>query len=505
MKAAVIVVLLLLLLIPLNMIRQLVREREGRANETAQEIISGAGGELDLIGPILILPYDLMEREYREDRWITVRNPGGAVFLVPDTESVSVRLETEYRSRGIYQVPVYAAQLSIEGSFPAVDADYFPDGAVILEDEFRLFTGIDDMRGIQAVSSVSLGNRTVEFEPDSGTASLGGGISVALDEFDMYADSTSFSWTMDVNGGGRISVTPLGRDSLLDIAGDWPSPSFGGAVLPRTRDLDDAGFTASWTIPEVSRPIGTHWSSAYDVQPDLRIHALEVKLMEPVGTYTRSLRSVKYGILFLLIPFVVFFLFEAFGRAKIHPVQYLLAGCADVLFYLLLLAVSEHLGFDPAYLIAALSATILLSLYSVQIVGRTGGAAIMPVVLGAAYLWLWVTLQSEDYALLIGAIGLFALVALVMLVTRKVNWYAARGSGDDDELGTEGQEGQSGQFEMLSPEGNPDNGDSEKEARKDMPHGQLPAEKQDPDDVPDSSTGPEVSDYYFPAEGPEDK
>ncbi len=255
----------------------------------------------------------------------------------------------------------------------------------------------------------------------------------------------------------------------------------------------------------MSRPIGSHWDSASEYQPELLSHSLIVELMEPVSTYAMSLRSVKYGALFLLIPFVVFFLFEAFGRARIHPVQYLLAGCTDILFYLLLLAVSEHLGFNTAYMIAALAATVLLSLYALQITGKRAGAAAMPTVLGTAYLWLWITLQSEDYALLIGAIGLFVLVALVMLVTRKVNWYATEASGNDGELGSEGQEGKPGKFEMLSAKRDPNDRNSEKESQNDMGDHQLPAEKDDPDNVSNRSSGSETSDGNLPAEGPEDE
>lgn len=502
MKAALIIVLLLLLLIPLGMIGDLVWERESRSDSAAAEIIGSAGGHLDIIGPVVILPYDVVERVYREGNWIREQKPGGEVFAAPEEVGIRIDLKTEYRVRGIYRVPVYEARLDIDGVIPALDSDFLPEGAILRSEGIRIFTGFGDMRGIKAISSLTLGDRQFEFRPESAGENLGGGIAVYPAGVDLYSAPIEFSWDMELSGGGRVTATPLGRDSRLEISGDWPSPSFGGAVLPRDRQVSEKGFSAVWVIPEVSRPIGSHWKSGDAPLYSLRSHALEVRLMEPVGTYTRARRSVKYGALFLLLPFVVFFLFEAFGKARIHPVQYLLAGAADVLFYMLLLAVSEHLGFDFAYLIAAAASTVLLSLYSLQFTGRSPRGLVMPLVLGGAYLWLWVTLQSEDYALLIGAVGLFALVALVMTVTGKVNWYRTSGDGN---LGAEGQEGQPGQFEVLPSEGNADDGDGEKASQKDMPDSQLPSEQDDPDDIADGPGGSEVADHHIPAEGPQDE
>jgi inner membrane protein len=173
---------------------------------------------------------------------------------------------------------------------------------------------------------------------------------------------------------------------------------------------------------------------------------------------------VKYGTLFLLIPFVVFFLFETLGRMKVHPVQYLLAGVADILFYLLLLALSEHIGFSLSYLSASLAVTLLISFYTRSITGGRASSLAMPVVLAGAYIWLWVTLQSEDYALLIGSVGLFFIVALVMILTRKVDWYGSEAPDSPlvrPDAGSEGNQGKPGELDVLPAEGNSDNSDGE--------------------------------------------
>ncbi len=504
MKAGTIIILLLLLLIPLGMIKSQIRERSGRSDSVTREIISGAGGKMDFLGPIIVFPYDIIERSYSQGEWIQERKSGGEVFIVPDSLDVRVELRSAYRSRGIYRVPVYDAVVSVEGVFPEVDENLLPDGAIPLEDEIRIFAGFADMRGIKSISSLRLDGKELDFHPDGGSVSLGGGISVHPGGLSLLKAPSPFSWNMELSGGGSVSVTPLGRDSRLAVSGDWPSPSFSGAVLPTERNLDDLGFSASWSIPEVSRPIAGHWDSAKGDVQDLRTHALTVTLMEPVGTYSLVRRSVQYGVLFLLLPFIVFFLFETFGKTRIHPVQYLLAGAADVLFYLLLLAISEHLGFNAAYLIAAFSATALLSLYSLQITGRSLRGLAMPSVLAAAYIWLRITLQSEDYALLIGAVGLFVLVAMVMFITRKVEWYGRETSGSG-ELGAEGKQGQPGQLEVLLSERDSDDGDEEDNTHQDMAHSQFPSEKDNPDNIADGAAGAEVADDDVPAERPEDE
>jgi len=473
-KAITVVILLLLLLIPLALIGSLVDERDMRAQEAAMNIVDGAGGSLRLTGPILVLPYEREVLREVDGEWrrSLVR---GDVSVLPEQIAVDGHLDVEYRFRGIYRVPVYTARITAEGQFRRPGPEVYPEGAVPLPSENRLVVGIADMRGIREVSPLLWNNGERAFGPDAGHPSLGRGIGASVSLPPETGALLPFSWTMEVDGGGSVSVAPLGRDSTLHLSGDWASPSFGGAVLPDERELSDEGFQARWRIPEVSRPIRPVWNSDDGGETDLSIHALRVELLEPVGPYVRTERSVKYGALFLLIPFVVFFLFETLGGLRVHPVQYLLAGAADVVFYLLLLAISEHLSFDVAYLIAAAAVTALISLYAWSVTRGRRSALAMPVVLGGAYLWLWVTLQSEDYALLIGSVGLFVLVAAVMLLTRNVDWYG--GSGVHADRGPEGQQGQPGELDVLPAEGNADDGDGEDDGGQNVGQGQLPTEE----------------------------
>jgi inner membrane protein len=470
LKALTITVLLLILLIPLGMIRSLVGEREMRARGVADEIIQGAGGVLDIVGPLLVLPYEKDSTEKRDGEWVPVVQRG-ELSVLPESVDVRVTLDVDFRHRGIYKVPVYSSTILVEGVFLIPSAEAYPQNVRTRPEENRMILSIADMRGIREVSPLNWGGRMLDFGPGSGSTSLSSGIDVELGRLPVPGTQVPFTWSMEIGGGGSVSFAPLGRDAELSISGNWPSPSFQGASLPDDRTLDDEGFSAKWRIPEVSRPIRPMWDTSSQMDFNLTAHTLTVVLLEPIGTYARTERSVKYGALFLLIPFVVFFLFETLGGIRIHPVQYLLAGAADAVFYLLLLAVSEQIAFDWAYLTAAAAVTLLISLYSWSVSGGRAASLSMPVVLTGAYVWLWVTLQSEDYALLIGSVGLFVIVAAVMLLTRKVDWYRASSVPDNTDNGAEGQKGEPGQLDVLGGKRNADDGDGEQQGGEEVPEG----------------------------------
>lgn len=433
LKVLIIIAMLLLFLIPLSMTRSLVGERQSLARQAAEDIIDGAGGSLSFVGPLFVVPFEIPPSNPRGTR----RVRKGSLAVLPDSLTVAGHAAAEYRSKGIYRVPVYHTGLAVAGRFSIPPREAFPQGAEVDIAGIRLAAGIADMRGIRKIDTLKWGARQYAFGSDTGAFPEGSGIAAGPLEAN-WNETVDFSWSMEIGGGGTLSAAPLGRDSELLLSGDWGAPSFGGERLPDEREWNENGFQARWRIPEVSRPILPYWNpeenpvkfhrSQVNTQQNnheyLEDYTLDAELLEPLGTYARTERSVKYGALILIIPFVVFFLFEVIGRVRVHPVQYLLAGAADIVFYLLLLALSEHWQFDAAYLAAAAAVTLLLSLYAAEVTPSRRSALAMPGVMAAAYLWLWVSLQSEDYALLIGAVGLFLIIAAVMFVTRKVNWYS---------------------------------------------------------------------------------
>jgi len=435
-KVLVMVGIILLLLIPLSMLSDLVRNRKTLKTEAAERIIEEVGGELILVGPILALPYEHEQIELLDGKEISLMRRG-EIHLIPESFTLRGRLEVEYRSVGIYRAPVFKALIDGSGRVPIPGSDLYPAEAVPVPEGNRFVVGITHMEGIREISNLRWGTRQVDFLPDSGNVSVGHGVSATVGEIAASDgadnEAVDFSFDMEISGGSRESFVPLGRKVALELSGDWPSPSFLGGLLPHEMELDDEGFYANWRIPEVSRPIPPYWDSSKVEKIDPAVHGLGVVLLEPVSGYKKIERLIKYGLLFLLIPFAVFFLFEVLARLRVHPMQYLMVGAADVVFYLLLLAISEHLGFGVAYLIATVVVVALISIYTCSIVGYTGRgddrprfpalALTMPATLGVSYLWLWFTLRSEDYALLFGSIGVFAILGSVMLITRKIKWY----------------------------------------------------------------------------------
>ncbi len=448
-KMGLLLLLLILMLIPVSYIDSMGGERENRANRATMDIIDGVGGEFEMIGPVLVIPYKATKEESylsEDDGWKLKKiESSGEFYSLPETVKLEGRVEVEERQRGIYSTPIYRAVITVKGHFIIPDNSIFPEESRMKLNKSRLIVAIPDVRGVRELSELQWGESRHPFSPDSSTSTAGSGIAAGHLGLGIPGQSISFSWNMVIDGGGSIAITPLGRDSTLSLSGDWPSPSFKGARLPDERQWDDTGFNARWRIPEVSRsiqPYGkieTLLDAVFNLEGEkeelkrtrytawdysgLSVHALALELLAPVNTYTKFERALKYSLLFLVVPFIILFLIEVLGRQRVHLVQYLLVGTVDLVFYLLLISLSEHIGFDYAYLLAAMAAGVLLSFYILSSTGIRLAVPVIPLVIGVVYFWLWVTLRSEDYALLIGSIGLFFILAIVMILIRKVDYW----------------------------------------------------------------------------------
>jgi len=234
-----------------------------------------------------------------------------------------------------------------------------------------------------------------------------------------------------LNGSRDFRIVPAGNDTSVRLSSSWPHPSFIGAS-PQPRTVESTGFTAGWDISYFGRGFPRAWSDPVDRDKMRSLAegaAFGVSLVQPVDIYQQTERAVKYAALFIVLTFVVFFLFEVVRARLLHPVQYVFVGFALCVFYLLLISLSEHLGFDLAYAAAAAAITLLISSYSSYVLGGLTEAAVVGGCIGAVYGFLYLLLRIEDYALLAGSIGLFLALTLVMLLTRRVNWYELRLGG----------------------------------------------------------------------------
>lgn len=418
--------LILLLLVPLGMVGSLVRERQSRSGEAAEEVAASWGRSQTLAGPVLTVPY---LRHVKNEKGVLIDVTSYARFL-PETLDVEGNVATEKRSRGIFEVAVYRTDLRWKGTFARPDfAAWRIAPEDILWQDAYLAVGVPDMRGITSGVELMWGNRTLQLAPGGSEVGLwSSGLRVPIPGLaeskpgEVYA----FAFNLGLNGSRSLSFLPFGKETRVALKSPWPSPSFMGSFLPVKREVRGTGFEALWNVSWFGRSYPQQWRAeeAEEVASGDAIDgsAFGVQLFMPVDAYQKTERARKYGVLFLLLTFLTFFLYEQFNPFSLHPVQYLLVGSALCLFYLLLLSISEHAPFGLSYLAASSATVLLIGGYSMAILRGALRALLMTVVLGALYGYLYVLLQLEDYALLLGSVGLFVILSLVMYLTRRINW-----------------------------------------------------------------------------------
>lgn len=421
LKYVMIIGMGLILLIPLLMIRGLVDERHYRSLAVSEEIRSLWGGYQRLGGPYLAVPYRYRYLDAEGEERIGRRE----AYFLPEELTVSGELVPEIRSRGIYSVSLFMAELDMAGRFAFPDASGLGIASEdLLLDEARLYLSLADPRGIRSADGVSWNGAAVSPEPGTDPHEGGGAIWIPADlDGAGGAGSFPFELGLDLACGGSLMLVPAGRETRVELASSWPSPSYTGAYLPTAHEHGEAGFRASWELSALGRAFPMSWTSADPPASSLSASAFGVEYFDPVNLYAKNERAVKYGILFVLVPFLVFVLAELLTRIRIHPFQYLIAVSANLIFFLLLLSLSEHIPFSAAFLLAAAGSAGELFLYSRFALGSRGVAWAMLGASASLYGFLYTALQSEDYALLIGSVGLFLILGLVMLLTGRIRWY----------------------------------------------------------------------------------
>ena len=277
------------------------------------------------------------------------------------------------------------------------------------------------MRGIQDKIVISFNKSAYDANPGLKTTDLAAaGVSTLIKPL-LPNEANNFSFDLNLNGSEQISLIPVGESNTVKINSSWPSPSFNGAFLPATREVRKDGFSASWKILHLNRNYPQFWEGA---QYKVTQSAFGVKLILMADIYQKSMRLAKYSIMFLLFTFATFFFSEIINKQRIHPIQYILIGMAILIFYTLVLSLSEHMHFNYAYIISAASVTLIISGYAKAIISNSRFALTIFGILTILYCYLFIILQLEDYALIIGSIGLLIILTIVMYITRKINWYA---------------------------------------------------------------------------------
>lgn len=411
--------MILILLIPTSMIQSLIKERQYRSDDAFREVSSVWGEIQTITGPVVTIPY---KKYYVNEKKEVYTQTEYAHFL-PNKLEIYGEIEPEKRHRGIYDVVVYTTKLNFKGSFNNIDfSEWKIKKGDILWDEAFIAIGIPDMRGIKEAIDLKWNKSTFSFNPGLETNDvIANGVSTRINiSGDDVATENSFSFSLNLRGSKELYFIPLGKTTHAELKAPWPNPSFQGAYLPDSHNITEKDFTANWQLLHLNRNYPQKWlGNQYNVSNS----SFGVSLIIPVDHYQKSERSAKYAIMIIAFTFLIFFFVEVLNRTRIHPIQYLLVGLALIIFYSLLIAISEHISFNLSYIISGLSTIAMVTLYSKSIYKNAKQTAITGLTLIILYGFIFITLQLQDYALLMGSIGLFIVMAIVMYLSRQINWY----------------------------------------------------------------------------------
>ncbi len=435
-KGVVTGALILLMLIPTVFVSNLVSEREKRQQEVVKDVTNGWSTQQTLSGPYLYIPYQVKENDELVKKHL---------YLLPENLNVSGTINPEIRPRSIYKILLYRSDIKTTGNFKIQLPKDIELSSLQLS-EAKICYGISDFKGIEEKVNISFNGTKYDLAPGLPTKqfetiatpvsngqeeyvrtesttkdieAIGLSANVALTLEDLQK-SLIFDMQLKIKGSERLHFIPLSANSNFDIKSTWKDPKFDGSNLPGTRDVNEQGFQAKWSFNNANLPFGTVLKDFNFNKQNL---AFGVSMVQPADQYTKTNRSVKYAILFIGLTFALFFIIELMQKKPIHPVQYVLIGIALVIFFTLLLSISEFILFDYAYLIAALATVMLITLYAKSHFKSIKTASVFGSLLTCLYAFIFVLIRLEDAALLVGSIGLFIILALVMFGSRKINWY----------------------------------------------------------------------------------
>jgi inner membrane protein len=414
----------LILLIPALLIQNIISEREDRRDSVVEEVNQKWGEEQTIIGPVISVPY---KYSYTSDDKVeqTIRY----AHILPENLNITGSITPEIRYRGIYKVIVYNSKLSISGNFPSINFNGLNVPVNDFETEDAILSvGISDMAGITDPIKIDWENE--EYIANPGIASndvIASGVSISprLDT----EKANYFDFELKVNGSSGLLFAPVGEQTNVQLSSDWPDPGFTGNYLPVKREVNATGFNSEWKVLHLNRNYPQQWVGS---NQELSNSVFGVELLLSVDEYQKTMRTAKYAIMFITLTFLTFFMFELLSKKAIHPVQYLLIGFALLTFYTLLLSISEYVVFDFAYFLASSAIILLITVYSYRVLSDKLNTGIIFGVLILLYGYLYILMQLQDYALLLGSIGLFIVLTIVMFLTRNIDWFEIMRSKTND-------------------------------------------------------------------------
>ena len=410
--------LVIILLAPATMVSSLMRERKSRRDSVVREINHKWGNRQTVTGPFFTVPYKSFYKDKNEKLKFKIHY----LHILPDKLDITGQIGTQIRYRSIYEAVLYNAQISISGNFilPVLNqSNINPED--VLWDKAIFSIGITDMRGIQDNIAVIFNEKKYNVSPGLKTTDLAASGVHCVIPLSPTKDVNTFSLQLDLNGSEDIQFIPVGKTTDVNLKSSWPSPSFNGSFLPTSRKITDKGFSATWNVLHLNRNYPQFWLGNQYKMCD---SSFGLKLLITANIYQKSIRVSKYALMFIIFTFSAFFFSEIISKKRVHPIQYILIGLAIILFYSLLLSISEHLNFDFAYILSALVTTTIITGYSKAILKNNRFTLTVCGILIILYSYLYIVLQLEDFALIMGSVGLLIVLSAVMYITRKIDWYS---------------------------------------------------------------------------------
>lgn len=416
-KAAIVALLVLFLLIPKSMIESLINERMYRQQDAVEEVSAKWAKSQNITGPILTIPYNETLTD-KEDKPYTVKR---LLHILPEDLKINGMVDPQIRYRGIFEVPVYTSEMDLKGQFQLPDLSALgikPEE--ILWNEAIVNVGISDLRGIANNLQIKWNNSKQDFEPGTSNAdNILSGVHARV-PFTNDSSHTTFEINLSLRGSMGLYFSPVGKSTEVHLQSSWVNPQFDGEYFPNTREINDSGFIANWQVSHLNRNFPQYWTGK---RANVQSADFGVDLFLPADNYQQSTRSVKYAILFIGLTFLVFYFVEAINKIQIHPVQYILIGLALILFYALLVSISEQMTFNIAYLISSIATVLLIGVYTKTIFKSWNIAFLQIGILTLLYGFIFTIISVEEYALLMGSIGLFVILATSMYFSKKIEWY----------------------------------------------------------------------------------
>lgn len=427
-KLGTILFLIILFLLPTAMIKSLIYEREERQNEAISEVSSKWGEAQTFVGPFISVPYyKLVKETSSKDGTEKVVRITEYLHFLPSKLNISGDINPEKRYRSIYEVVVYNSKLQIKGVFNDIDFSTLDIKSQDIQfDKAEFIIGINDLRGIEEQVMLQWNEDKKYFNPGvTSNDVVESGINAAISLEPVNNATYQFDLTFELKGSQLLYFTPVGKVTDIELSSKWQNPSFNGSFLPDTRVVDENGFNAKWNVLHLNRNFPQTWTGN---RHNINSASFGVDLLLPVDSYQKSYRSIQYAILFIGLTFMVFFFIEVLNKVFIHPIQYILVGVALIVFYTLLLSISEHIKYNYAFIISAVATLLIIAGYIKAILKSNPLVLMISGILTILYTFIFVLIQLQDYALLIGSIGIFIILGLVMYFSRKIDWYNLNGT-----------------------------------------------------------------------------